>query len=296
MEYICNYCNTSFGNHKTEYRNHRKTCKCKPVEYTCEFCGKKFNRAGVYTVHKGYQCTLNPDKKEQKHVCGFNVHNDKFGHKSKPGGWECPYCHEIFRTRRLFKEHNKQVHNTKRGTGIQDKSAILYCQFCHRDFYRLCSKNLHEKHCKLNPNGVKGASRLHSEETKKKISERRKKYLEEHPDKIPFVMYQHQTHKSYAETYFLDWLKKEGLFDKDEYRVGRYQLDFAWPNKKMYLEVDGNYHHTDIAKKHDSIRDEELKELGWKCVGRIDWSNYQKLLYHERKRFLLELKSKIISQ
>lgn len=106
MEYVCNYCNTNFGNHKTEYRNHRKTCEYKPTEYICEFCGKKFNRAGVYTAHKEYQCILNPDKKEQRHVCGFKIHQDKYGIASKEGGWNCA-CGENFRTRRLLEAHKK---------------------------------------------------------------------------------------------------------------------------------------------------------------------------------------------
>lgn len=66
----------------------------------------------------------------------------------------------------------------------------------------------------------------HSEETKRKISEARKKYLNEHPDKVPFKL-NHSSKESYPEKYFRTWLKKENLFEKQEFQIDRYTLDFA---------------------------------------------------------------------
>lgn len=48
-----------------------------------------------------------------------------------------------------------------------------------------------------------------------------------------------------------------------QFAVGRYKLDFAWPKLLVALEVDGPHHHRpDVAHK-DALRDARLRELGW---------------------------------
>lgn len=295
MEYICNYCNTSFGNHKTEYRNHRKTCKCKPVEYTCEFCGKKFNRAGVYTAHKEYQCTLNPDKKEQKHVCGFKIHQEKYGATSKEGGWNC-VCGENFRTKRLLEAHKKtckltdiKTSSSKRLTHIQ--YADFTCNYCKETFIHkpVNVKSTHERFCHKNPNrSVRHNEGKHvSDEVKKRISETMKRKITEGSIIVPYKR-NHSSKASYPEKYFMEVFKN--LPVKYNYQVGLYQLDFAIPEKMVYIEIDGEQHFCDKRiVEHDKERTEKLKSLGWTCLRRVRWSDYKKLDNEQQKQYCNEL-------
>lgn len=95
--------------------------------------------------------------------------------------------------------------------------------------------------------------------------------------------------KSYAEQYF------ESIFIKAErnYHVGRYFLDFAWIDKKYYVEVDGEQHYTDEGIEHDRIRTEQLKELGWVCIKRIRWSEFKKLSDIEKEKIISDILSVI---
>ena len=286
MEYIC-LCGKNFGNAKKAFRAHNKTCQDKPKSFNCQFCGKEISRKCGLVYHE-LRCELNPNRETNLKKMSNNGGGTSGKElPSKEGGWKCPYCSEIFRTRRLFQKHNKEAHNSKRGSGIQDKSIKQYCQFCNREFYRVCSKNLHEKYCKQNPNGIRRESRLHSEETKKKISEHRKKYLEEHPDKIPYVM-NHSSKISYPEKYFMEVFKD--LPVKYNYQVGLYQLDFAIPEKLVYIEIDGEQHFCDKRiVEHDKERTEKLESLGWNCLKRVRWSDYKKLNQEQQKQYCNEL-------
>ena len=74
-----------------------------------------------------------------------------------------------------------------------------------------------------------------------------------------------------------------------------YWLDFAWPEKKIYFEVDGVTHYTEEGKRHDAIRTERLNELGWKLIGRCNWSEYQRLSNEQRGQYVNSV-LKMISQ
>lgn len=134
----------------------------------------------------------------------------------------------------------------------------------------------------------------HSEETKAKISAARKKYLSEHPEKVPFKL-NHSSKESYPEKYFRKWLKKENLLEAQELQIDRYTLDFAWPDKKIYLEIDGSQHKLDWMQEHDKIRANYLSNLGWKCIGRVDWPWYKALSKKEKHYYLAKIKEAIFS-
>lgn len=132
--------------------------------------------------------------------------------------------------------------------------------------------------------------RKHSEETKKKMSLTHKKQWQ---GKCIWST-QIEKRKSYAEQYF------ESIFldAKRNYHVDRYFLDFAWPEKKIYIEVDGEQHYKDPKIiEHDKIRTEILESLNWKCIKRIRWSAFKKLSNDKKKQTIdsiLEQISKIL--
>ena len=125
----------------------------------------------------------------------------------------------------------------------------------------------------------------HSEETKRKISESQKKNYE--GKSCFFTVLEHR--KSYAERYF------DKIFTDAEHqhRIGRFVLDYAWPDKKIYIEVDGEQHYTNEGIEHDRIRTDYLNEQGWKLITRIRWSEYQKLTREEKERLLSGIRSEL---
>ena len=64
-------------------------------------------------------------------------------------------------------------------------------------------------------------------------------------------------------------LYRAGLFDRFQYSVKPYRLDYAWPKLKVNLEVDGMYHLLPGAAERDAERDRYLRAQGW-LVFRID--------------------------
>lgn len=56
-----------------------------------------------------------------------------------------------------------------------------------------------------------------------------------------------------------------------QHRVGRYRLDFAWPDIQVALEADGWVHSNPETAFRDWLRDRELRNLGW-LVLRVDAS------------------------
>lgn len=211
---------------------------------------------------------------------------------AKKDGWTCTLCGETFRVRRYLEAHRKEIHKVSKSNPTYEKC----CPFCKKSWVTTISGYTnHVKSCEMNPDHISGnwKGRHHSDEEKKKISEARKKYLSEHPDKVPFKL-NHSSKESYPEKYFREWLQKENIFSEREYQVGLYTLDFAWPERKIYLEIDGSQHHLDWMIKHDEERTKKLSELGWVCIQRVYWPDYQKLNLEERKSFLLSLKENIL--
>jgi len=129
--------------------------------------------------------------------------------------------------------------------------------------------------------------KLHSDKTKQKLSEIRKKYLEEHPDKVPFKL-NHSSKKSYPEQYFEELFINENIPLKYHKQVGRYELDFYNENLMKYVEIDGEQHYLPYMIEHDRERTEYLEKLGWDGI-RIRWSEYQKMANLEKENKIKEI-------
>jgi very-short-patch-repair endonuclease len=77
---------------------------------------------------------------------------------------------------------------------------------------------------------------------------------------------------SYPEQFFEKVIQNE-FEDKNytrEYPFFQYRLDFAWINKKLVIEIDGQQHEKKEHKKSDIKKDKLLKENDW-LVLRIKW-------------------------
>lgn len=141
---------------------------------------------------------------------------------------------------------------------------------------------------KLNP-------KKHTEETKKKLSEIRKKYLKENPHMVPYLLNHYSKGLSFAEEYFLEVFKNEKLDLEHHLQISLYQLDFYNLEKKLYVEIDGEQHYVDDRiVESDKKRTEFLENLGWKSK-RIRWSHYKKLPFEEKQKMVYEIKTWIDS-
>jgi hypothetical protein len=131
-----------------------------------------------------------------------------------------------------------------------------------------------------------------SQETKDKISKSRIKYLDENPDKVPYVL-NHSSKQSYPEKYFKDVFgKDEGV--QFEFRVSRYSLDIAFPLTKFNIEIDGEQHYNDARVIASDIRRNQfLKDLGW-VTFRIRWSEYKRLNQQKREDFIKDLRKSVL--
>ena len=83
------------------------------------------------------------------------------------------------------------------------------CKYCGIELMKGKGAGSHVVWCIKNPNveqtrksvSVKSMNRKHTENTKKKISDSRKKYLDEYPDQVPYRLY-HSSKKSWPEITF----------------------------------------------------------------------------------------------
>lgn len=134
----------------------------------------------------------------------------------------------------------------------------------------------------------KSTGRKHSEETKRKISESYKKYLQQHPEKAGFAI-NHSSVQSYPEQYFEELFLHEGIDLKYHKQIGRYQLDFYNERLMKYVEIDGSQHYSEYMIQHDLKRTAYLEELGWTGI-RICWSEYKTLSEEEKREVVQKIK------
>lgn len=200
--------------------------------------------------------------------------------------WICPYCNEICISKNKLYKHKQQIHNIKKG---QQPKYNLKCPFCgYFLFTTKACMTLHEKYCKLNPNRVDCIGHPVSEETKKKLSISMHKAAIEGRNKGWTTTKCGPKKKSYPEEFFTKIIENE-FNDKDYlYNVPFYtwKLDFAWPHKKLCIEIDGSQHERDEIQKESDIRkDKKLIECGWKVL-RIKWLD----MFHNTQDYIKQAK------
>lgn len=211
---------------------------------------------------------------EYRNKMGYNHH------KVGRGGWKCPICHQIFMSRSQLRKHViEKGHQNYQNAYTKAKELGLPKPTISDD----------TRH-KLG-NGQRGISR--SDEIKEKISKSMKKAHAEgraynigkrHWFSLP----------SYPEEWFIKMMKKEFNLElgKDyvrEYNFYKFRLDFAWPERKICVEIDGEQHHRDVAQqRRDKEKDALLKQDGWSELRKdwIDIFNNPKLFISEVKKFI----------
>lgn len=177
------------------------------------------------------------------------------------------------------------------------------CIFCNLEFKTVRSTHFHERYCKNNPNrkikpncvswnkgqtketnaSLKHASEVmrdkyargelkpveyhHTAETKKKLSEKRKKYLAEHPEAHNWK-YSSKFISKPCE-YVKHFLKEQNISFVEEYKAlenYNYSIDIAFPDLKVGIEINGDQHYNRDGSlaEYYQIRHNRLEEAGWK--------------------------------
>lgn len=160
------------------------------------------------------------------------------------------------------------------------------CKYCGEVRKNDNSRMNHERFCSKNPNKettpTKGkvgtfTGKKHSATTKSKISEARIKFLNENPDQVPYKLNHYSKGRSYAEEYWKVILDSNDMKYTEQYQIGPYQLDFAFLESKVDLEIDGDQHYLDKRViESDKRRNKYLEDLGWTII-RVKWSDFKKL-------------------
>ena len=206
----------------------------------------------------------------------------------KPNYESCPYCNKMCKNKNSFKQHvrlckenpNRQESNLKNQGWSKGLTKDTDIRVYNHSKYE---KTFFEKHSGF----FKG--KKHTQESKDKISKGRKKYLQENPQKVPYIL-NHSSKSSYPEQYFKELFDLEQIPLQYHLQISKYELDFYNLENKIDLEIDGEQHYLDskIAKS-DLERTKYLESLGWTVI-RIRWSNYQKLTLEEKKKLINDIK------
>jgi very-short-patch-repair endonuclease/rubredoxin len=205
--------------------------------------------------------------------------------------WKCNVCGLTFRTRREKDKHSIEEHTYFERHTKQDHKKLCNCSFCKREFTTKESKTYHEKCCKENPNKIKAPFHFQTDEAKQKISKKMKELCEN--SNIWHV--QGLKKRSYAEEYFYQVFQTLKIKPINNYHISRYWVDFGWPDKQIYFEVNGEQHYSKKGLEHDIERTQLLKEKGWMLIDALRWSEYCKLSKINQQAYIEELKLKIVN-
>lgn len=235
------------------------------LQYRCKFCNKICKKYGL---------------KNHERCCKFN--SDRNLECVVHAKFTCKICQNVFVRKTDLYEHKKLVHSIYDNGGQQPKYNLT-CKYCGITRYvRRTTMSRHESHCNKNPNKRPYYTYTMSEEGRKHISEGMK--LAHKEGRASSWIGKRK--RSYAEQSWFNIFSKENIEFENNYHVHPYWLDFAWPDKKIYFEVDGRTHYTTEGKLHDEKRTNFLKEHGWMLIGRCNWSEYQSLSEKSKQQYI----------
>ena len=161
----------------------------------------------------------------------------------------------------------------------QIKSDYINNQLSYKEIaakYNIRSKSFIQKLLGNKSRSVSEANRLarrkyperfrHTEESKQKIREARLRYMREHPENTAWKL----SNYSYPEQQFIKFLNKYKYTEQyqiiREYSIFPYFIDFAFPDQKLAVEIDGSQHLLPERKQKDLEKDKILISQGWKVI------------------------------
>ena len=190
----------------------------------------------------------------------------------------CPYCGKEYAKygigNHIWRNHTEEGQKFDPNKGYKTKNRKVWNKGLTKETdsrVRKSGETIRKKH----ENGeIKSCkNRKLSEKTKEKISESMKNaHKERRAHNIGECRW--KCEPSYPEKFFIDVIKNEFQDQKyiREYYILGYSLDFAWVDKKLEIEIDGEQHEKIENQIHDQQRDKILEDNGWKTL-RIKWKD-----------------------
>lgn len=194
--------------------------------------------------------------------------------------WKCKICDKEFINRRSYAGHisshyrGESYRNNRKKEKIQ---KIYECKFCGKVFETGLQLGGHQTHCKLNPKcletkeKIKNSSigRRMNDDTKKQMSNSRKNYLKNNPDKHPWK--RNNKFKSEPCETFKDILRKHNFIFEEEFNPISnrfFAVDVAFPKHKICIEINGEQHYNrdGSLRKYYKDRHDIIKNAGWKII------------------------------
>lgn len=191
--------------------------------------------------------------------------NKEFDISNKPKGWMASHTRWCSENPKLnsYKESSKNaiaaMNKARKESGnlnqftVAKKTGIPF----------VVSKETREKL------SLAALGREHTLESIQKISDGRKKWLKENPDKHPWK--KNSKFKSVPCEFLKNRLIKAGIHFVEEYQPVEnraYSCDIALIDKKIIIEINGNQHYSNPKQKvlapYYQERHDIIKSLGWK--------------------------------
>lgn len=175
--------------------------------------------------------------------------------------WKCLHCNTNFSFTEPTEKANhsrwcaKNPKNNKHGKQISCiRCGISLCWLNIKDRKTTCSKD-----CQYS----------HIESTKQVLSEKRKQYLRENPDK--HVWKRSNKFRSKPCENVKHFLSSRNVHFVEEYSPSKerhYSIDIAFPDIRFGIEINGNQHYTQdgALTEYYQERHNFLKSLGWNIV------------------------------
>lgn len=209
------------------------------------------------------------------------------------GKYICEVCKKEFSKNgigsHIWRMHTEAGKNLNPNKGFEDGTRQIW----NKGLNKSNNESLKLASDKLKQRYESGELKQHnvgiptSEKTKLKISESMKKYLDNNPDKVPYLLNHYSKGESFPEAYFRECFESNNIEFEQEKRIGRYSLDFYINN--FDIEIDGEQHYTDEKIILSDIkRDKFLLNENIKTI-RIRWSEFQRKNKIEKELFVKDL-------
>lgn len=209
----------------------------------------------------------------------------------------CRFCGKECHNQNSLRNHERLCKQNPDHMTIQHTKNWYYAMEGHAAWNKGLTKETDERVKHMGETISQGYAsgrivRVTTMQRRKRLSAARLKYIEEHPDTNPYLL--RKRNANTAELFFEQVFIKNSIEHVREYYILGYFLDFAFPQYKCYLEVDGEQHYWNEKQvQHDIIRTSRLTDVGWKCICRIRWSKFQKLSPQIKEKFIDGLLTKI---
>ena len=276
------------------------------MSYKCKYCGREFEKRHQLIGHVSW-CKEKPGYDENKKKQQLENARSKISHYNNGGKctkdtteYHCQFCGKLCVGKNSLVQH--EIRCKKNPNKIDFVSGFkIYNESGKGPWNKGLTKETDKRLAKAAETLSEGYSSgrvkhpnkgtTMSEEQKQKISKSRKKYLEEHPDQVPYLL-NHSSEISTPEQYFITLFENENIPLSFHKQISVYQLDFYNDDKMFYLEIDGEQHYQEKSIERDKKRDEYLKNLGWRGM-RIRWSTWQKLDRSEKELIIKSIREKL---